>query len=237
MTFTSARNLLAILRLSTALARLRLSDVVIKDDVIEAMRLLEMSKDSLNHNEQKNTRTVSEISPQSGNHLMQFMKCVLVTLTPIQYNLCYRKVFEQYEAILQEKYPSLAVVGEHYPPPAYKMHLAQVLGISKILLIISVVSGIDPFTVLNVATPSWWTWMQTNKFYACLMTFFLVNAAENQLVSTGAFEITFNDVPVWSKLQTGRIPQPPELFQMIESQMHLSPPLDLNPSRVEAKLL
>lgn len=48
MTFTSARNLLGILRLSTALARLRLSNVVEKDDVSEAIRLMEMSKDSLN---------------------------------------------------------------------------------------------------------------------------------------------------------------------------------------------
>lgn len=48
MTFTSARNLLGILRLSTALARLRLSNVVEKDDVNEAIRLMEMSKDSLN---------------------------------------------------------------------------------------------------------------------------------------------------------------------------------------------
>lgn len=47
MTFTSARNLLGILRLSTALARLRLTDVVEKDDVNEAIRLIEMSKESL----------------------------------------------------------------------------------------------------------------------------------------------------------------------------------------------
>lgn len=48
MTFTSARNLLGILRLSTALARMRLSETVEKSDVVEALRLLEMSKDSLN---------------------------------------------------------------------------------------------------------------------------------------------------------------------------------------------
>ena len=48
MTFTSARNLLGILRLATALARLRLSDLVDKNDVSEALHLLEMSKDSLN---------------------------------------------------------------------------------------------------------------------------------------------------------------------------------------------
>lgn len=55
MTFTSARNLLGILRLSTALARLRLADVVVKNDVSEALRLLAMSKDSLNQiDEQRN---------------------------------------------------------------------------------------------------------------------------------------------------------------------------------------
>ena len=43
-TYTSARTLLGILRLSTALARLRLADAVDPDDVREAMRLIEMSK-------------------------------------------------------------------------------------------------------------------------------------------------------------------------------------------------
>ncbi|XP_076762874.1 minichromosome maintenance 7 [Xylocopa sonorina] len=50
-TFTSARNLLALLRLSTALARLRLSEIVEKADVIEANRLIEMSKHSINFSE------------------------------------------------------------------------------------------------------------------------------------------------------------------------------------------
>ena len=53
MTFTSARNLLGILRLSTALARLRLANSVEKSDVAEALRLLEMSKDSLNQNNEQ----------------------------------------------------------------------------------------------------------------------------------------------------------------------------------------
>lgn len=55
MTFTSARNLLGILRLSTALARMRLSDLVDKNDVAEALRLLEMSKDSLNQVDNQKT--------------------------------------------------------------------------------------------------------------------------------------------------------------------------------------
>lgn len=43
-----------------------------------------------------------------------------------------------------------------------------------------------------------------------------------QLIASGAFEITLNDVPVWSKLQTGRIPAPQELFQIIDSHLMLS---------------
>ncbi|XP_043666665.1 DNA replication licensing factor Mcm7 [Vespula pensylvanica] len=52
-TFTSARNLLGVLRLATALARLRLANVVEKEDVAEANRLVEMSKHSINYSETK----------------------------------------------------------------------------------------------------------------------------------------------------------------------------------------
>lgn len=52
-----------------------------------------------------------------------------------------------------------------------------------------------------------------------MMLFFLCNIIESQLIQSGAFEISLNDIPVWSKLETGRIPQPAELFQIIDSQM------------------
>jgi len=55
--FTSPRTLLAILRLATALARLRIENVVEKGDVREAMRLMEMSKDSLKDKGTTSTRT------------------------------------------------------------------------------------------------------------------------------------------------------------------------------------
>lgn len=49
--FTSARTLLSIIRMSTALAKLRLGSRVEKEDVDEALRLMEMSKDMLNADE------------------------------------------------------------------------------------------------------------------------------------------------------------------------------------------
>ncbi|KAK3586642.1 hypothetical protein CHS0354_024248 [Potamilus streckersoni] len=68
-------------------------------------------------------------------------------------------------------------------------------------------------------TPNIFIWATQNKIYACLMIFFISNAIEGQLISTGAFEISFNDVPVWSKLETGRIPNPAEMFSIIDSHM------------------
>ncbi|RWS30719.1 DNA replication licensing factor mcm7-like isoform X1 [Leptotrombidium deliense] len=59
MTFTSPRTLLGILRLSSALAKLRLSDVVEKDDVDEAIRLIEMSKSSLKDESDHRTKDIS----------------------------------------------------------------------------------------------------------------------------------------------------------------------------------
>lgn len=61
-TFTSARNLLAVLRLATALARLRLSDTVEKADVAEANRLVGESKSSINNSEVQTTNNRQTIS-------------------------------------------------------------------------------------------------------------------------------------------------------------------------------
>uniref|UniRef100_T1JFY5 Selenoprotein T n=1 Tax=Strigamia maritima TaxID=126957 RepID=T1JFY5_STRMM len=76
---------------------------------------------------------------------------------------------------------------------------------------------VNPFNFMGTDTPGVYRWFLNNKMYSCMMIYFLSNVLESQLISTGAFEIEFNDVPVWSKLETGRIPSPPELFQIIDS--------------------
>ncbi|CAK9301922.1 unnamed protein product [Gordionus sp. m RMFG-2023] len=71
------------------------------------------------------------------------------------------------------------------------------------------------------AMPNFYTWMLSNKSYASLMIFFISNAIESQLLSTGAFEIKLNDVPLWSKIESGRVPAIQELFQILDNQMRL----------------
>lgn len=131
-------------------------------------------------------------------------------------------MFEQFSHAIQQKYPDLNIHGDNYPPPPLRAYIVQFLSMAKFMAILLVVSGQDPFTWLQMQTPAVWSWAVQNKIYACMMLFFVCNAIEGQMISTGAFEITFNDVPVWSKLETGRIPSPQEMFQILENHMRLN---------------
>jgi DNA replication licensing factor MCM7 len=107
-TFTSARTLLAILRLSTALARLRLCNVVERDDVNEAIRLMESSKESLKpkYDQMQRPRSVSdqifsivrEMAPATGPRVINYQeaqeKCARKGFTPEMFNEC-SKVYEE----------------------------------------------------------------------------------------------------------------------------------------------
>jgi len=137
------------------------------------------------------------------------------------YSWGYQKVFQQYAGILQQKYPDLSIRGDNFPPGGFRLQTAQILSVLKFLVIMMVLASFDPFACVGQPTPGWAQWLLDNKIYACMMTFFLFNAVETQLISTGAFEITLNDMPVWSKIEAGRIPQPGELFQIIENQMNM----------------
>jgi DNA replication licensing factor MCM7 len=108
MTFTSARNLLGILRLSTALARLRLANNVEKSDVAEALRLLEMSKDSLNQTQEQRTNNVHSTSDRIFSTIRELAgsqktvkisdvmdRCVTKGYKPDQVDIC----IEEYEEL------------------------------------------------------------------------------------------------------------------------------------------
>ncbi|KAJ1088259.1 hypothetical protein NDU88_001417 [Pleurodeles waltl] len=104
--------------------------------------------------------------------------------------------------VISQRYPDIRIEGENYlPQPVYR-HIASFLSIFKIVLIGLIVVGKDPFALFGIQAPGLWIWGQENKVYACMMVFFLSNMIENQCMSTGAFEVTFNDVPVWSKLES-----------------------------------
>ena len=132
------------------------------------------------------------------------------------YSCGYRNAFEQYSQMIRNRYPELKIVGENYSPQAYKVYVAQFFSSFKMVLIGLILFGQNPFAYFNMGTPKIFTWALENKLYACLMTFFLSNAIETQLITTGAFEVYLNDIQIWSKLQSDRFPHEKELLQILD---------------------
>lgn len=107
--------------------------------------------------------------------------------------------------------------------------IASALSLIKFALIGCILCGINPFEIIGVETPNIFLWARENTAYSCFMLFFLSNAVESQLISTGAFEITFNDQLIWSKLQSGRIPSIDELIKIIDDHVNVGGnQLDMN---------
>ncbi|RLU17880.1 hypothetical protein DMN91_010119 [Ooceraea biroi] len=164
------------------------------------------------------------------------------------YSCGYRKVFEQYASILKEKYPELHVEGQNFNPPGYNMFVAKSLGMLKILIIILIVSGFDfgrplpsvwQWCIDNRFYACILIFLICNAIEGQLISSgafeihfngkhdsYLVLLTEIRLGSSDGAQTArsrpcVSDVPVWSKLETGRIPQPPELFQIIDFHLDM----------------
>eukprot|EP00794_Sanderia_malayensis_P011145 gene11145-12317_t len=118
----------------------------------------------------------------------------------------------------------MQISGGNFPPGTVRQTLANVIGLSKLLVLALIIFGhrVNIFEHLQITPPPIYVWAMQNKIYACLITFFVCNAIESNLLSTGAFEISLNGMPIWSKLQSGRIPQPEELFEILNNHMQMS---------------
>jgi len=130
---------------------------------------------------------------------------------------------------LYQRYPDIRIEGENYLPIPLYRHIASFLSVFKLFVIGLIIIGRDPFALVNMQAPGVWVWGQENKVYACMMVFFMSNMIENQCLSTGAFEITLNDMPVWSKLESGHLPSMQQLVQILENEMKMNVPMDTLP--------
>ncbi|CAL8303175.1 unnamed protein product [Arctogadus glacialis] len=134
----------------------------------------------------------------------------------------YCKVYQEYSRAISQLYPDIRIEGENYPPTPTNRYLGNFFSYFKLLAITLVVSGQNPFPILGLATPRAWVWSQENKIFSCLMAFFLSNMLETHFLSTGAFEIMLNDVPIWSKLQSGYVPNVQEVFQILDNHIKMN---------------
>jgi len=122
--------------------------------------------------------------------------------------LRYRKAFEDFARALQREFPGVKFNGDVHHPGDLRVAAAQVLQLAFFGgLAISVIGkGVLPPRVAE--------FMAENQ----MLTFgalFGCNVLAGKLINTGAFEISYNGTPVWSKIEKGRFPTMPELVDLL----------------------
>lgn len=133
----------------------------------------------------------------------------------------YRQAFDGISKMLQTQFPEIKVIGEVHQPGWLRSQIVNLLFITKLAVIAMIYMDINPFIYLQMETPRIWSYMSQNKVTSTLFILFIGNTIDGNMMSTGAFEVFYNDMPIWSKLQTGRMPDLPELFQIVQYQTSL----------------
>jgi len=144
----------------------------------------------------------------------------------------YKNAFAQYQKLLAERYgENVQVSLETYPVDPMKQTIASAISLVKFFLLFLIISQTNPLTLIGQAgpedaAPAWLEKLRESKVYACLMIFFVCNAIESTLTSTGAFEVYANDQLIASKLETGNVPQPNTIAQKLDEMLGKSPGSD-----------
>ena len=113
----------------------------------------ERSYNNMDDHYQKEIPHVSFKLPQTGPTI-KILYC---------YSCGYANAFNEFQRIINDKYPDIAVVGSNYTPNMLRGKLAQTLGIAKLLVIVMILSNFNPFTYFGMNVPRIWIWMTEHK--------------------------------------------------------------------------
>lgn len=175
-------------------------------------------------NEADVTKPVNVLAHHNHDHsLAENARFHGVPTFKIQYcHSCgYKQAFDEISKLLTNQYPDSKIEGQYHQPNWLRSQIVNLLFISKIALIAMIYMDINPFNYLQMETPRLWTHMTQSKVPSSLIILFITNSIENNMMSTGAFEIFYNDMPLWSKLATGRMPTGQELVTLVDSHYKL----------------
>jgi selT/selW/selH-like putative selenoprotein len=121
-----------------------------------------------------------------------------------------------YKRSLESRYPQVEVLGARHPVPVVYQIIASFASQAQMFAMAALFFGETVCGWLKMQAPDLLKQAQENR----MMTFgviFLTNSMAQGLVNTGAFEISFQDKLVFSKLQEGRLPEVNELIQLLSA--------------------
>lgn len=118
-------------------------------------------------------------------------------------------MYVDYARRLRHAYPHIQVQGENYPPTPINAALSTML---QMVFMFGLLGSLAGAYVLPPLYANWITENRTMLMLVVLGSNFLAG----QLLATGAFEVTYNDVEVFSKLKAGHLVDFQEIRRLLE---------------------
>jgi selT/selW/selH-like putative selenoprotein len=106
--------------------------------------------------------------------------------------------------------------GDNYPPSSRAIIIANITSTLWFIGLIFIFMGDIIFRNLGVNQPEIYVLVKNNKITAFFLLFFL-NSYGNSQFATGAFEVYINEILMFSKLQSGRLPGPEDIISMLKA--------------------
>ena len=120
------------------------------------------------------------------------------------------------QQIMEKNFKNVIVKGEEYPLHFIRKILSYLVTITQISVFTTMILGesIKPF-LINIIPNYLIDWIIENKLLSLIISFFAGNILQSNISNTGAFEIFYNGNQIWSKLQTGNVPNINQLIQIL----------------------
>lgn len=141
----------------------------------------------------------------AGDHNMEILFCA---------SWGSKKNFLQVRHWLYANFPELQgkVTGDNFPPPPMAELLLKFLNIFQMCGLLFVFLGDKIFSLFGMSyVPSWYGWVSKNGMQIAIFVYLLLPNVLSKYLITGAFEIILDGETIFSKLETGRLPQMDDL--------------------------
>lgn len=121
---------------------------------------------------------------------------------------------------MQQRYPGIVVSGQNHPPTRMAVLASGLVTLAQTGTGAAIFLGDAILGALHVRAPDWYTVsFRENKVQTGALAWFVGSTVQQNLLATGAFEVSYDGVLVFSKTLSGRLPSIPEIVTGVEIVM------------------
>jgi len=129
--------------------------------------------------------------------------------------------FLRLREVLYSEFPGQwqSIQGDNYPAPDWVGYVAPILSAVQVLAMALVVMGDSVWTYVPGVDrpPEFYYKMKENPALTFIVVFLVIPSYVQSFANSGAFEVYVDQKLIFSKLETGRMPNVGEIIRQLES--------------------